>query len=215
MKRYLILCMLAAVAILPSCMKGESMDDSDYVGGRETYYNRKAHNYMMAIADDLVAGSLDELELALEIDSRGSGRSAHFNIGGPLGTVGSTWTVKAEDSVFKGLSIRCSGEEAWTLEFSGDFALVSEENLFPTVLSVHASRFRDPESEGEGWAVVLDGSRTERLEYRCSFDSPSLVYLNTRGAGTTGWNQMFGDLNMSVFKGADEIDACCLSAAQP
>jgi hypothetical protein len=35
MKRYLVMTALAAVALLTSCVKGESLNDDDYVGGRE------------------------------------------------------------------------------------------------------------------------------------------------------------------------------------
>ncbi len=211
MKRFWIIIALAALAVLPSCVKGESFNDEDYVGGWEGYSTHRARTYMMSLSDDLMAGMLDELELALEIDKRGAGRSAHFEIGGALGTPGSVWRVKAEDSAFKDLSIRCTGEGRWALNYAGDFALVSEENLYPTEVNMVASRYQDTETNAEGWSVSLDGRREERLDYRCSFGTASLQYINTRGTGAPGWNQMFGDLNMYVFKNGEEVDVCCLS----
>lgn len=209
MKRYLVMMALCAVALLTSCVKGESLNDDDYVGGRDGAANSQAREYMMAIADDLVAGMLDELELALSINERGGSRSSHFTVGGPLTTPGSSWTVKAEDSPFYQLSIRCSGENTWDLDYSGDFALVSEENAYPTRVRMTASRYSH--EDGEGWTVTLDGSREERLGYTCTFGTSSLQYVNTRGAGASGWNRMFGDLDMSVFKDGKEVDVCCLS----
>ena len=55
MKRYLVMMALCAVALLTSCVKGESLNDDDYVGGRDGAANSQARDYMMAIADDLVA----------------------------------------------------------------------------------------------------------------------------------------------------------------
>lgn len=211
MKRYWVFIALAALAVLPSCLKGEAMNEEDYIGGKEGYSNRRARTYMMSLADDLVAGMLDEMELALEVDNRGTGKSAHFEMGGSLTTVGSVWRVKAEDSAFKDLSIRCTGEGRWALSYSGDFALVSEENLYPTDVNMVASRYLDAETQAEGWTLSLSGQREERLDYSCSFKTTSLQYINTRGAAAPGWNQMFGDLDMYVYKNGAEVEICCLS----
>ncbi len=213
MKRYWVFITLAALAILPSCMKGESLNDSDYVGGWEGFSNRRVRTYMMGIADDLMAGVLDELELALNLDARNVAHSSHFTIGGELTTPGSTWTVKAEDSQFKDMAIRCTGADAWQLSFEGDFALAYEDNIYPTVFSMSVRRHVPDSQEvaDTGWVVVLSGSREERCSYRCTFETSSLSYINTRGTGAVGWNQMFGDLYMNVFKGSEEVDMCCLS----
>ena len=86
-----------------------------------------------------------------------------------------------------------------------------------------------PENEEDtslGWVVSLSGERKEwndnkkqkssapKSAYSCTFQTntgASLRYLNTRGRGATGWNQMYGDLYMDVYKAGEKIDVCCLS----
>lgn len=230
MKRYLVLIACIAGALLAvSCQRGEYMDSPDIVGGRSVLNNQEARKYMMYIADNLVTDILDELELGLSISGRGMSSSAHFSIDKPLTTPGATWTVKADDSRLCGLTLRCSAADTWTMDFSGDYVFGNEENDYPTTISLKATRYA-PADENDttlGWEITLSGERKEwndskkqksyvpKSTYSCTFRAGAgaapLRYLNTRGKGATGWNQMFGDIYMEVFKAGEKIDVCCLS----
>ena len=224
MKRYLVLIALTLMAA--SCQRGEFTSSADIVGGRTAINNKEAHNYMMHIADNLVTDLLDELELGLSISARGVQSSAHFTFDKRLVTVGSTWTVKADDSHLNGLIIRCTAEDTWTLDFTGDYVFGNEENDYPTSISLKAVRYvpADEEDTTLGWEVTFSGERKEWKEdkkqksnasYSCTFRTgpgpAPLRYLNTRGKGATGWNQLFGDVYMDVYKAGEKIDVCCLS----
>ncbi len=222
-----ILVMLSMVLLAASCQRGEFASSSEaVVGGRTAINNREAHNYMMYIADNLVTDLLDELELGLSISARGAETSAHFTFDKRLISVGSTWTVKAEDSHLNGLTIRCTAEDSWALDFTGDYVFGSEENDYPTSISLKAVRYvpADEEDPARGWEVTFSGERKEWKDakkqksdasYSCTFRSgpgpAPLRYLNTRGSGAAGWNQLFGDVYMDVYKAGEKIDVCCLS----
>jgi hypothetical protein len=215
MKRvYIFTVILSMVLLAAACSRGDYENAPDIVGGHTVVNNLPGRKYMMSIADEMVTAALDELELGLSINERGAAeRSSHFNVNGSLTTPGSTWTVKAEDSQMKGLSLHCTAADQWQLSFDGEFVLIYEENLYPTVFTLMVDKYKpeDPESADEGWKVSLTGRREERGGYHCTFDTASITYVNTRGAGAPGWNQVFGDLYMYVFKNDAQVDACCLS----
>ena len=173
---------------------------------------------MMTIADNMVTDVLEELDLALDINRRGNKTSTHFEIGGNLSDAGSVWMVKAEDSALKGMTIRCLQAGSWSLGFEGDYAFVVnyQSNEYPTRFNIIANQVvATEESPAQGWDILLEGDREERSGYRCTFTAGNsyefLSYLNTRGAGARGWDQVFGDLYMKVLKDNTAIDMCCLS----
>ena len=128
MKKYGILFLaLMAGALIAACSRGDYYsDDEDIVGGHSAGYNRSGKNYMKAISEEMVPDVLEELELALEVDQRGLGSSAHFAIDGGLNTPGSTWTVKVEDSQLCGMTLHCVEAGIWSASFEGKYFLVSE-----------------------------------------------------------------------------------------
>jgi len=213
---------LTVIALLSaSCTMGEFINQ-DIVGGRSTFYNKNGRVYMMHIADNLVTDFLDELELALDINQRGASNSSHFEIGGPLTSVGTTWSVRAGDSALSGMSMTCSAENCWTMAYEGKYAF-EEFNYYPTRVTVTARRLDgsvDPSlSPGaNGWRVSIEGEREEREGYGCTFDTPSVAgerqyidYVNTRGEGAKGWDCVLGALYMAVYKDGKIVDYCCLS----
>ena len=222
-----ILVMLSMALLAASCQRGEFTSSSEaVVGGRTDINNREAHNYMMYIADNLVTDLLDELELGLSISARGAETSAHFSFDKRLTTVGSTWKVKADDSHLNGLTLHCTAADSWTLDFTGDYVFGNEDNDYSTSISLKATRYvpADEEDTTQGWEVTFSGERREwkdgkkqnsNASYSCTFRTgpgpAPLRYLNTRGKGTAGWNQMFGDVYMDVYKAGEKIDVCCLS----
>lgn len=218
-----IFVILSAMLVAASCMRGDYMNEPDILGGHNVANNQEARKYMMYIADNLVTDMLDELDLALSISERGMTQSAHFAIDKPLTTPGATWKVKAEDSQLNGMTLYCEADETWVLSFNGNYVFGLEENNYPTRVTMTAVRCANETSLG--WDVMLYGSRqewndekknqTRKSTYHCTFETPAtgatLRYLNTRGVGAAGWNQVFGDLFMTVFKGNEQVDVCCLS----
>lgn len=205
--------------LFAACSKGEYYD-KDIVGGRISYYNGNGRGYMMYIADNLVTDVLDELVMALGVNQMGTQTSSHFVMDGSLVEVGSTWSVKAGDNVFKGMTIRCYAADSWSISFDGDYAFGT--NYYPTRFTMKAVRMDSGKDSAlpagaEGWRVTLLGERDERGGYMCTFSTgataglPHLDYMNTRGTGASGWNWMAGDLSMSVYKDGDVVDVCCLS----
>lgn len=204
-----------------SCSKGDYYDE-DIVGGRSTYYNSNGRKYMMNIADNLVTDILDELELALEISQRGATISSHFIVSGSLTTVGTTWSVKAEDNALKGMTIHCSDSNCWAIDYNGKYPF-DQYNYYPTTISLSVlllDNTLEPKlsSDSKGWRVSLQGSREERGGYCCSFETALtggeqqfIDYVNTRGSLANGWDYILGNLFMTVYKDQQIVDACCLS----
>lgn len=227
MKKYIV-CFLAAVLAI-SCVKGMDPDDTGVVGGHSDNYNQKGRTYMMNMVDQLFAPMLEELEQALDVDSRQLGQSAHFDINGSLQTPGSVWKVKAKDSALYGMTLRCQREEYWTLSFEGDYLLGDDiqyydgNNVYPTNITMAVCREYSPQDDKPvlGWYCELQGERTEREGYSCTFHSTTtpmysskregLQFLNTRGADAAGWDKVYGNLYMSVYKNKEQVDVCCLS----
>ena len=177
---------------------------------------------MMNIADNLVTDMLDELELALDISQRGATVSSHFVVNGSLTTVGTTWSVRAEDNSLKGMTIHCSDNNTWKIAYEGKYPF-EQSNYYPTTTTLTVSLLDntvDPTvpATSKGWRVAIKGERVERGGYCCSFETASTVggqqfidYLNTRGSFAQGWDFIVGELFMTVYKNQQVVDACCLS----
>ena len=219
MKRYFVWFLTAATVVLAAaCSKGTDPEDPNIIGGHYEDGNQLGRAYMMDLVDHLFADMLEELEQGLEVDGRQMGQSAHFAINGSLRKPGTVWSIKAKDSALQGMTLRCKDENLWVLEYEGDYVLVSEENVYPTKVSLEAQHFFN--LEAEGWSFTVLGERTEREDYRCTFDTqlPSLSakkgkldFANTRGSNSKGWDKVYGDLFMYVYKGEQQVDICSLS----
>ena len=206
MKKYFILLAIAAMATL-SCSKASE----DIVGGRSEEYNWGGRNYMMFIADNLTTDALDELELALQTEQRGTAMSSHFEMNGSLYKAGSSWRVATASTPLPDLKIEGKGDSTFLLTYDGKYAFGSECD-YPTTFTIEAQLMRDGEGAPGNWKLYLKGNRTEREGYRCIFETPTgIQYSNTLGLQSKGWNQVFGDLYMTVFKNQNTIDLCCLS----
>lgn len=211
MKKTLLLLSAALVALLGACSKGNSNQPDDVIGGRN--YDSGGRTYMMNLADYLVTGILDEMELAKGISERGSGTSAHFTVSAPFTQEGAVWSVKAQDSELMGLTLRCVGPNQWKADFQGDFAL-DAENRYPTTVTMDVTAFQEEDPFQSGWTVSLNGTRQERGGYSCHFGTrrnSTLQFINTRGVGMAGWDKVFGNLEMTVFKYEKAVDSCILS----
>ena len=206
MKKYFILLAIAAMATL-SCKK----ESQDIVGGRSEDYNWGGRSYMMYIADNLTTDALDELELALQTEQRGTGMSSHFEMNGSLYKAGSSWRVSTLSSPLPDLRIEGKGNATFLLSYKGDYAFEADCD-YPTTFSITAQLLRDGEGAPGNWRLVIKGSRTEREGYSCTFETPEgIQYSNTLGMESKGWNQIFGNLYMTVYKNKNTVDLSCLS----
>ncbi len=208
MKKHFIFLAIAAMAIL-SCSKE---NNPDIVGGRSEDYNWGGRSYMMCIADNLTTDALDELELALQTEQRGTGMSSHFEMNGSLYEAGSTWRVSTAVTSLPNLKIESRGNNTFFLTYDGVYTFYSGSEDYHTSFTMEAKLLRDGEGAPGNWKLVLQGNRTERKGYRCQFETPTgIEYSNTLGLESKGWNQIFGDLYMTVFKDKNTIDLSCLS----
>ena len=169
----------AAVLALSSCSKG-----ADIVGGGyDYYYYSPGGEYMMHIADDLIAGALEDLEIASQ-----------------MGKTEITWASR-----FTGMQIVQAEENVWHLNFKGPFAF--DDKSYQTVFTMSATKLN--EEEHADWDVIITGTRTEREGYRCSFESLGAITYRAMGT-TTGWDYLFGRLSMIVYNNEGKKDGCLM-----
>lgn len=182
MKKALYILAIAVMSI--ACSKGSRINPgSAAVGGNNTYTSSPLGQYMMHIADDLVAGALNELETSLLLEKS---------------TV--TW-----NSRFTGMAIVKDDEEVdtWLLTYEGPFTI--DGCTYETRFSIVATREDIMDGQHGDWNVTVTGTRVEKEGYSCKFDNVgSLTYL-TDGS-RTGWNQIYGKLSMDVIKDKARID---------
>lgn len=200
-----IILIAAALLSLAACTKKISPSGDAIVGGNEYYSSSNARNYMMSIADDLVTGALDELESAFTIDQMGANASIHFDISkGSILTEGVSWTVTGRDRALKGMSLENTGSDTWELTYNGYFSLQRES--YPVYFILKAKRGNLVKGSHYNWAVTLNGNRTERSGYACSFKTSATVLYQCKGNNTVGWNYMEGSYLLTVYKDEAPVD---------
>ena len=169
----------AAVLALSSCTRGY-----DIVGGHESYVYTPGGKYMMHIADDLMAGALEDLEIALE-----------------LGKTEVTWASR-----LSGMKIVQAEENVWHLSFEGPFTF--DDKSYETVFAMSATRVN--EEDHADWDVTITGNRTEREGYRCTFESLGAITYKALYT-ETGWDMLYGRLSMIVYDKGGKKDGCMLT----
>ena len=178
MKKILYL-FAAAVLALSSCSKG-----ADIVGGGyDYYYYAPGGEYMMHIADDLMAGALEDLEIACE-----------------MGKTEVTWASR-----FTGMKIVQAEEKVWHLSFEGPFAF--DDKSYQTSFTMTATKLN--EANHADWEVTITGNRTEREGYRCTFESLGAITYRVLGT-STGWDYLMGRLSMIVYNKDVKKDGCLM-----
>lgn len=170
---------VAAVLALSSCTKG-----ADIVGGYDYYEYTLGGQYMKHIADDLMAGALENLEIAID-----------------LGKTEVTWA-----SHFSGMTIQKADENVWHLSFEGPFAF--DEKTYQTAFVMTATKLN--EEKHADWDVTITGSRTEREGYRCTFESLGTITYKALYT-EQGWDMLYGRLSMLVFNKDTKKDGCMLT----
>lgn len=183
-----ILYIALAVLALSACSKGSNAS-GDVLGGSNVYSQSYVGRYTMAIADELVAGALEELEAALE-----------------MGTRKITWA-----SSFAGMEITPGEEGQWLLTYTGPFKLL--QNSYETSFKLVAVRDAEPAAGAAHacWRITLNGNRTEREGYTCTFSTVGEVsYLASAGV-KVGWNEIYGKYSLLVYRNELKVDGCTLS----
>ena len=182
----------------------------DAFGGHTDTTDNPVRAYMIALSDDLLAVSLEELETALRLDPADPIAQALYVVQGDLRETDGRWTIRRECPL-KGLVIRTfiKSEEqmGWLLEYDGEIDLSGD--AYPTTFTVQAER---PVTEDlhTDWTITrFTGSRTEREGYKCTFESASNIVFEALAEDYL-WNA-YGTLHMSVYKGNSLIDNAYLS----
>ena len=191
--------------------------NDDAFGGHSNENGNPVRTYMITLADDLIAASLEEFETALQTDPSDPSAQAFFIIEGNLDIPGSTWTLR-RDCPLKGLIIRClqadDGLPEWNIEYEGELELSGEN--YPTRFSmcVHQGDGSQSISSHIDWLVSeFNGERFEREGYRCNFGATSTLSFKAVSEGHRWYS--YGVLYMYVHKGGDLIDTAYLRLDGP
>lgn len=194
-----------AVLALASCTKKYNSPNEDYVGGSSYTQNYPARQYLMAIADNMVTDALEEIETAFWIESLGAGSSVHFDVKeGSILTEGVTWTVTGRDRDLNGMTLKNIGTDTWELTYSGPYALQGES--YPVSFILKAKRGTLVKNNHYNWAVTLNGNRTEREGYACSFKTSATVLYTCGNENISGWDKLEGSYLLTVLKDNQSID---------
>ena len=194
-----------AVLALASCTKTYNGINEDIVGSSSYSQSYPARQYLMAIADNLVTDALEEIETAFWIEGLGAGGSVHFNVKeGSILTENVTWTVTGRDLDLNGMTIKNIGSDTWELTYTGPYALQGES--YPVSFILKAKRGTLVKNNHYNWAVTLNGNRTEREGYACSFKTSATVLYTCSSENTTGWNKLEGSYLLTVLKDNQSID---------
>lgn len=208
MKKSIILGCLALL-LATACYRA----DYDAFGGHTDTSGNPVREYMLALADDIVAASLEELEAALKMDPQDPITQVLYDAKGNLLAPGSTWKVRREGSL-KGLVLQCErgldGSSIWNVSFDGDLELRGES--YPTQFSFSAHpEGSQSQAAHQDWKVtVFHGDRYEREGYNCYFDCFEGT-LRFQALPEDGYWNAYGTFSMHVFKGETLVDSAYLS----
>jgi len=170
----------AAVLALSACSKG-----ADKVGGHDNYYTSPGGHYMMHIPADLITSALENLEIACE-----------------MGKSEVDWA-----SLLPGMKIEEIEDNMWYLSYNGLFPF--DNMSYQTEFTMVAIKLNEDDRYAN-WDVTINGSRTEREDYRCTFESlGSIIYMAENV--TEGWDMLYGRLSMLVFNKDGKKDGCMLT----
>ncbi|MBQ9192438.1 MAG: hypothetical protein IJ156_01795 [Bacteroidales bacterium] len=194
-----------ALLILSACSKA----DSDAFGGNEDRTGNPVQTYMLALTDDLAASALEELETALRADPNALSSQAFYLMQGNLSQTGSTWVLQRECRL-KGLVINKLDGEVWKLDYDGDLSL--QDDSYPTRFTIRAVRM-DPQSSHADWTITLEGSRTEREGYACTFESNGSIRYEALSEDRLWY--AYGVLQMNVTRNGTLVDQAFLSLNGP
>ena len=203
--------LLAGLSLLlvTACYKA----DYDAFGGHTDTDENPVKEYMLTLADDMVAASLEELESALQMEPQDQVTQSYYVVQGDLHS-GGRWTLRRECPL-KGLVIRnviqTEGLMGWLLEFDGDLNLSGY--IYPTHFMVQAEH-QPTQNAHTDWSITkFSGHRTEQQGYRCTFDISSGLLFDALQEDYR-WNAR-GTIHMDVYKDDTLVDTAYLTLKGP
>ena len=151
---------------------------------------------------------MQAMEYAIIADNVSGALASGFSSNGKgINETGAVWTVLS----FKNLSgtVIKKGEEkdTWTLTREGDYPILSNE--YPTEYTITLTKTGNINESHFNWEVSVQGFRTERGGYECTFNSDGKI-LFTGVDNPKGWDNCKGSLFMFVTKYGKVVDKCCL-----
>ena len=208
--RKIVFAILAVAALsLAGCTKRYSPNGYEIVGGTEYYAILPAQEYLMAIADDMVTDVLGELETALKVEDLGNSASLRFDMAeGSILEEGKTWKVTGSTRALKGMTIKNIGSDTWEMAFDGDYSL--NDYVYPLSFIAKAKRGSQITNNHYNWGVTINGNRTERGGYSCTYSSKSTVLYQCTQDNKVGWNDVEGTYLLTVLLDNEPIDLWAL-----
>ena len=196
---------VAAVIGLAGCTKSYSPNGYEIVGGKEYYSGYPAMEYIMAIADDMITDVLGELETAFSVEEMGANASVRFDkSAGSILTEGITWKVIGRDRALKGMTVKNIGSDTWEMSFEGPYEL--NGYVYPVYFILKAKRGSQIEGNHYNWGITINGNRTEREGYSCTYSSKSTVIYQCTKDNKVGWNEVEGTYILTVYLNDTPVD---------
>ena len=216
------------IIILAFCVLLSSCDMEGLFGGTPEKESFLGERYLECFSTLLVPDYLIALENALAYDSYGyyatsTSSRDYVSSGKSLRAVGTEWTVNSKKSI-KGVSIKCVAADTWELEWSGPYCLHAysyrndyyereqdrdnDKYTYETRCKVTAKMLKETTTNHFDWQVVMDGERTEREGYACTFTSaPDMTFASSEGLRSrSSWDSCEGAATMIVTKNGEKVD---------
>ena len=201
------------IAVLSACSNQFFSEDGMYGGSYEPA--APGEEYMTRLSTDLIPDFLLVLESALTYDTYGyyatsTGSKDYVSGGKSLRTVGTRWTVNSKKKV-KGTEIECLAADKWSVTWKGKYGLnyyygSEDEYAYETTVSMTATMIKETTTNHFDWTVVVNGDRTERKGYACTFSTaPDMTYSNTKPDSYV-WDMCNGSASMLVTKNGEKVD---------
>lgn len=201
------------IAVLSACSNQFFKEDGMYSGSYEP--SAPGEEYMTKLSTDLIPDFLLVLESALTYDTYGyyatsTGSKDYISGGKSLRTVGTCWTVNSKKKV-KGTEIECLAADKWSVSWKGKYGLnyyygSEDEYAYETTVSITATMVQETTTNHYDWTVVVNGDRTERKGYACTFATePDMKYSNTKPDSYV-WDMCNGSASMLVTKNGEKVD---------
>ena len=201
------------IAVLSACSNQFFVEDGIYSGSYEP--SAPGEEYMTRLSTDLIPDFLLVLESALTYDTYGyyatsTGSKDYVSGGKSLRTVGTHWTVNSKKKV-KGTEIECLAADKWSVTWKGKYGLnyyygSEDEYAYETTVSMTATMVKETTANHFDWTVVVNGDRTERKGYACTFSTaPDMTYSNTKPDSYV-WDMCNGSASMLVTKNGEKVD---------
>ncbi len=181
--------LLILLTILSCSRESRDFSGSDKIDPELSYY-------MMDIADNLVVDNLKALERNL---ASGSAKTQ------------AQTSVKEYSDALPGLRIdKAEGDSTWILT-NEDLDYKLNDKSYPTSYTITARMLPKTAHTFHDWEVSVDGSRTERKGYSCTFTTNDRPLTYSADYSGYSWSTCHGTLLMFIYKDNVQVDALALS----